>query len=278
MLEEKIDLHHMSLIGSGNQADVFYDGLDSVYKAFKSDVSYQTIAYEFEATKKASALRLPVPTIAGITTVNGKFALKMDLIEGESILSIIEKSPSTVFRLGELLANAHSEIHQKTVQDGLISQGVRLKGKILEKNLLSQEVKDKLLVLLLSLPTKSHLCHNDFHPGNLMQSMTHVVVLDWADADVGNPLADVARTYLLISLSRHSDASKVKQAMDKFFKFIICRQYIYHYRKNNTLDRNEFRAWLAVVAAARLSENFSGETEALKAIINNELKRHNRLR
>jgi len=278
MLEEKIDLHHMSLIGSGSQADVFYDGLDSVYKAFKSDVSYQTVAYELEATKKASALRLPVPTIAGITTVNGKLALKMNLIEGESILGIIEKSPSTVFRLGELLANAHSEIHQKTVQDGFISQGLRLKEKILEKDLLSQVVKDRLLALLLSLPTKSHLCHNDFHPGNLMQGTTNVVVLDWADADVGNPLADVARTYLLISLSRSSETSRVKQAMDKFFKFIICRQYIYHYRKNNGLDKNEFGAWLAVVAGARLSENYSGETEALKAIIDKELKRHDRLR
>jgi thiamine kinase-like enzyme len=45
----------------------------------------------------------------------------------------------------------------------------------------------------------SALCHYDFHPGNIILSPKGPVIIDWLNALVGNQLADVSRTFMLIS-------------------------------------------------------------------------------
>ena len=40
----------------------------------------------------------------------------------------------------------------------------------------------------------------DFHPKNLLGSLSHAKIIDWLDACQGDPAADVCRSYLLVSL------------------------------------------------------------------------------
>ncbi|MFC2013409.1 phosphotransferase family protein [Chloroflexota bacterium] len=53
-------------------------------------------------------------------------------------------------------------------------------------------VKEVVLEALEQLPDGSAVCHGDFHPRNIIISSRGPVIIDWANATQGNPLADVA--------------------------------------------------------------------------------------
>ena len=50
---------------------------------------------------------------------------------------------------------------------------------------------------LQSVPEKDCLLHLDFHPLNVMVCKGRYVVIDWINARIGNPVFDLARTYVL---------------------------------------------------------------------------------
>jgi aminoglycoside phosphotransferase (APT) family kinase protein len=58
---------------------------------------------------------------------------------------------------------------------------------------LSQETKSTILASLGELPNGNVICHGDFHPKNVLITTEGPVIIDWADATLGHPLADVDR-------------------------------------------------------------------------------------
>jgi len=93
------------------------------------------------------------------------------------------------------------------------------------------------------------MCHGDFHPGNVMLSDRGPMIIDWVDACRGNPLADVARTSILF-LGHINHASGQEKEAAKLFHDV----YLDRYFAGAKDGRTEYRRWLPVVAAARLSE------------------------
>ncbi len=62
-------------------------------------------------------------------------------------------------------------------------------------------VRQSVLTLLQTLPDTNQLCHNDFHPANILMDDQGPVIIDWMDAARADPLADVARTLILVQFA-----------------------------------------------------------------------------
>jgi thiamine kinase-like enzyme len=89
---------------------------------------------------------------------------------------------------------------------------------------------------LQSLPRGKALCHGDFNPTNvIITPKGDWRVIDWSHVRLGDPLADVARTYLLFWLSGRVAAAEKYMAL-------ACE----------TLKAkvSDVQKWLPVVAAA----------------------------
>ena len=106
-----------------------------------------------------------------------------------------------------------------------------------------------------------------------MRNANELVVLDWAEAYTGNPLSDVARTYLILT-SPHlpSSLSPFVAFFAKAIKNQICAAYLKEYFKITATSWEAIEAWLLPVAAGRLEENISDEKEWLLQIIDQKLK------
>ena len=89
------------------------------------------------------------------------------------------------------------------------------------------------------------------HPADLHSE----VVIDWVDATRGNPLADVARSTTIVLGARASGqiAHPLQRASARLFHAAYIRRY-FHRRPG---AEHEYRRWLPIVAAARLSESIS---------------------
>lgn len=74
---------------------------------------------------------------------------------------------------------------------------IQLEEKI-HKSELSQPLKEYALKLLTDIPVKTNLCHMDFHFLNIMFDNHSYYILDWVNAGLGNPVLDIARTYIIL--------------------------------------------------------------------------------
>jgi aminoglycoside phosphotransferase (APT) family kinase protein len=113
--------------------------------------------------------------------------LVMDRIDGVSMLDDIVGHPHRMRRHATLMADLHGWLHQLPVPDR--PAGASDGGPPLPElpNLFG--------------PGTS-LLHGDLHPGNILLTANGPVVIDWTNASVGPPGADVAVTWLLIAAAQ----------------------------------------------------------------------------
>ncbi len=84
----------------------------------------------------------------------------------------------------------------------------------------------------------------------------------------GNPLADVARTVLMLRIAAipanlpTSQRLPIERARGTFLNI-----YLRGYRQQHDFDQKDLDAWMPLVAAARLAEQIPGEEQALLAIV-----------
>ena len=109
----------------------------------------------------------------------------------------------------------------------------------------------------------------DFHPANLLITPQGLVIIDWLDATVGNPLADLARSTLLIQAAVKNGSLRQPwlRWSVQLFQWILVREYF----RLNPGGEKEFRRWLPLAAAARLSEHVPGEHDWLQTQVANSL-------
>jgi len=203
-----------TLIGHGNTAEVFTWGDKEILKLFRKEFPMQGIENEFLVSKEIQENGLPTPKVGDMVENEGRIGIIYERIFGGSMLEKICKKPWEIRKEAVQLAELHYRIHQCTIR-GIPKQKEALEWSIKKTDSLSDEKKQKVLYILKKLPDREVLCHGDFHPGNVIVASGKAVVLDWMTATCGNPLADIARTKLILK-----DAAFPPQ-MPSFIKFVL---------------------------------------------------------
>jgi Ser/Thr protein kinase RdoA (MazF antagonist) len=113
-------------------------------------------------------------------------------------------------------------------------------------------LRSKVLVALERMPGGNRLCHGDFHPDNILLTEQGEVIIDWMDASLGNPLADLARTTII---SQGAVATgQIPKGWQRTAMRLFHARYVRHYLALRPGGEAEYGRWLPLVAAARLSE------------------------
>jgi uncharacterized protein (TIGR02172 family) len=239
-------------IARGRTADV-YDWDDGhVLKLFHNWFELGDIEYEFRLARAVYASGVKSPNAVEIVQVEGRNGLIYERAAGESMLEMLQRKPWMLFAYARILAGLHVQMHGCTFSAEIPAQRDRLRYKIHHARALSDSLKESLLGALESLPEGKRVCHGDFHPANVLLSGDDATVIDWIDASRGTPLADVARTTLILR-----GAAETKQTTDIASKVLIKTfhaAYLKEYFRLHPNGRDEYRRWLPIVAGARLSE------------------------
>lgn len=90
-------------------------------------------------------------------------------------------------------------------------------------------------------PSRVTICHGDLHPSNVILTPDGPIVVDWFDASRGDPVADVARTLVLLDGTSET-ASRFRDA------------YLDAASAAFDIDAAVLARWRAVTAVARISE------------------------
>ena len=271
-----INSGHLEKVGAGRTATIFRYGQKQVVKLFKPTFPRKAIDEEFQIGLALNHCVLDIPQTYEIVDLNNDKGIILDYISGSPMLNNLAKKPWMVFIYSKLMARLHFQMHTTSISQNqsipLLKES--LSDKISRVSLLSQEEKELVLSHLSTLKNGSSICHGDFHPDNIIISKDRLVTVDWITATIGNPLADVARTWLLLTMGTlPENKTTVEIFLAKNLRDLFCHRYIREYQKLSNFVLREFEEWKLPVAAARLIENVSAfENEKLLGFIRTELK------
>ena len=236
----------------GRTAEIYAWQEGQVLKLFYDWFGLDNIEYEARIARTVHASGLPVPAVGEIICVNGRNGLVYQRVDGNSMWEMLSRKPWCGFRYARRMAELHAGMHARTIQADIPSQRQRLINKIHHMEAFPARLQSKLLAALETMPGGDRLCHGDFHPGNILMTAQGETIIDWIDASRGNPLADLARTTILALGA--AETSQIQNKSRKAFLRIFHAAYIRHYFKLRPGGEGEYRHWLPIIAAARLSE------------------------
>lgn len=238
-------------IARGNTAKIYYEDNKAI-KVFNDFLSHNESLKEASKQSYAYSCGLPVPKVLDVTVINGKQAIIMEYVKGETLGDLFLKNKEQI----ECYLNTSVEMQLKIhsiIPDGIEPMYDKLYRQIEAATIIGDKQKSFLLKKLESFTFEDRLCHGDFHLFNVLEADNQVVVIDWVDASAGDPHADVYRSHLLYSQ----------------FSPALAEAYIDLYCAKSGFKKTDIMKWAPVIAGARLSENVSSEnSERLIEIIN----------
>jgi len=201
----------------------------------------------------------------------GRHGILYERINGSTMLKRITSRPWRIAAYGRMMAQLHGRMHRS---DGtgkrLPEQNEQLAKAIRQSEDVLGGRAEAICAYMEKLPRGSAICHGDFHPDNILLQGPEEspAIIDWTDTYVGNPLADVARTSILLSSPFIPPGfPAVLIPALKIVKRVLNRTYLQTYfRLTDTAPKN-LDDWLLPVAAARLRENLPGERQWLLRFI-----------
>ncbi len=258
------------LIGQGRTAEIFAWSSGQVLKLYKAGYPAWLAEREAQCTRVAYQAGAPAPAVAGVVEVEGRPGIAMERIDGPSMFAQIQTKPWALLRFARRLAELQAAIH-RCAAPGLPPLRARLERRIQGLEELLPATKRALLGLLAGLPDGDRLCHGDLHPDNLILSPRGLVVIDWMDATRGHPLADAARTSLMLRQAALPPDTRAR-ALIEAARDLFWRLYLRHYCRLTYTRPADLLAWEAPVAAARLDEGITEEKERLARFVETALR------
>ncbi len=237
----------------GRTAEIYAWEPGWVVKLYFDWFEPEAVDYERRIASAISATGLPVPAVGETVSVAGRVGLLYERRDGTAMWSDLDQHPARLVSHARTLAELHAEMHARPMEADIPPLHRKLEHKLKSAKPLPETLRTAALKALETLPEGDRLCHGDFHPGNILLSQPDPVIIDWIDSSIGNPLADVARTTILALGAANTNPSKAAWLGISATHALYLRRY-FQLRPGG---RDEYRRWLPIVAAARLSEGIT---------------------
>ncbi|MBQ3038174.1 MAG: phosphotransferase [Clostridia bacterium] len=220
---------------------------DAVVKVFDSSYSKADVLNEALNQARIEETGINMPKIREVLTIDGKWAIVSDFIEGKTMAQLMEENPDKYDEYLDKFVDLQLDIHNRKAP--LLNKlKDKMHRKISEADL-DATTKYELNTRLESMPKHNKVCHGDFNPANIIISPDGTpYVLDWAHATQGNASADVARTYLLFCLKGDE---------------MIAKKYLDIFCKKSDTARQYVQKWMPIVAASQSVKGKPEEREFL---------------
>lgn len=240
-----------NIIATRKNKKVYRDG-DTCIKVFDADFSKVDVLNEALNQARVESIGLNVPRIKEVCTIDGKWAIVSEYIEGETLASLMEKHPEKFDEYLEFFVDLQIEMHSKTCP--MLN---KLKDKMSDKidsTTLDATTRYELHTRLDSLPKHKKVCHGDFNPSNIIITKEGTpYIIDWSHATQGNASADVARTYLLFMLEGNKEKAE---------------KYLNLFCKKSDTAKQYVQKWMPIVAASQSVKGNEAEREFLLSWVN----------
>ena len=220
---------------------------NTVLKIFGPSYKVSLILNEAMNEARAAETGLPVAKVIEVMKLRDHWCIRREWVEGETLADVMAKDRKNLVKYLREFVAIQCEIFKKT-SDRMGNLADKL-DKQISASPLPKETRYDLHMKLQSFPRGKALCHGDFNPTNVIITPSgEWRVIDWSHVRLGDPLADVARSYLLFWLIGHVAAAEKYLAL-------ACEAL--------KAKLPDVQKWLPVVAAAESAKAQSAKNHEL---------------
>lgn len=225
-----------NIIAKRKDKVVYRDG-DKLIKLFDESYSKSNILNEAINQARVAETGLNIPRFREVTVIDGKSAIVMDYIEGDTLADLMREHPAQWEGLLDKFVAIQRDVHAR--KHLLLTKYIdKLKRKILSSSL-DASTRYDLSMRLDDMPRHTHICHGDFLPSNVILARDGTpFIVDWSHASQGNATADVTKSYLLFRLLGAED---------------FAEEYLSRFLRLSGVGQEYVREWIPLIAAAQLS-------------------------
>jgi uncharacterized protein (TIGR02172 family) len=253
------------LIGQGRTAEIYAWHDDQALKLYHAGWEASWVEHEAHISRLVAATGLPVPAVSGVIEVDGRQGIPFERIVGPTLVQRFAAQPWTLMRSVRTFTDLHIAMHAQVLPD-LPSQRQRLSQLIQKVDAVPTAVRQAALDQLDRLPEGNALCHGDFHPENVLMTRAGPIIIDWGSASSGHPLADVARSALLLQVGE-LPSSQMNRWMLASARALVRKAYVRRYLRLWPAGAEELAMWRLPIAIARLGEGIAEEQGRLLTLI-----------
>lgn len=244
---------NLEKIISTRAAKTIYHAGDNAIKVFDKQYSKADILNEALNQARIEENNLNIPKIKEITSIDGKWAIVLEFIEGKTLAQLMQENKDKYDEYLEMFVNLQIKVH--SMESPLLNN---LKDKMhrkISETKLNETIRYDLHTRLESMPNHNKICHGDFNPSNIIisESNGEPYIIDWSHATQGNAFADAAITYLCFWLAGDIEGA------DKYLG-LFCRK--------NNINKQEVQKWLPIAAASQSVKGNLQEKELLLSWVN----------
>jgi uncharacterized protein (TIGR02172 family) len=256
------------LIGQGRTAEIYAWGDGQALKLYHAGWPASWVEHEAQVSRAVAVTGLPVPAVGATLELDGRYGLLFERIVGSSLVRQFSAKPWTLARALRAFTDLHLAMHRCVVL-GIPAQREQLARLIHEASPLPEGIREAALERFDRLPDSDALCHGDYHPDNVLMTLNGPIIIDWGSASKGHPLADVARTELLLQVGELPTPQSMGWLLTSARAFVR-RTYVRRYLRLRPASAGELAAWRLPIAVARLGEGIAGERDKLLRLIEAE--------
>ena len=147
---------------------IIYREGDKVVKLFDEHYSKSDILNESLNQARVEETGLNIPKLLEVTKIDGKWAIILEHIDGETLEELMKKHPEKEDEYLNMFVDLQIEVHSKKAP--LLNKLKDKMNRKIEETTLNATTRYELHTRLDSMPKHTKVCHGDFNPSNIIIS------------------------------------------------------------------------------------------------------------
>ena len=230
---------------------IFRDG-NKLVKEFDENYAKDDVLNEALTQARVENIGINVPKVLEVKTIDGKWAIVSEFIEGKTLAQLMEENPAKKDEYLEMFVDLQMKVH--AAKCPLLNKLKDKMNRKINETDLDATTRYELHTRLEGMPKHNKVCHGDFNPSNIIvKDDGTAYIIDWAHVTQGNASADVARTYLLFNLSGDKE---------------MAEKYLNLFCKKSDTAKQYIQKWLPIVAASQSVKGKKEERDFLLSWVN----------
>jgi Ser/Thr protein kinase RdoA (MazF antagonist) len=158
-------------IGEGAFSEAYAWAPGQILKLFKAGVSHLLGRHEVRMIRAVRAAGVPVPEVFGELTLDGRFGIVMQRLDGPTLWHLSRTGAVTFEQAGAIVAALAMSIHKTPPPPEVPSMRDYMEGELgFDDGKLPKHITTDILALIDRLPPGDGLCHCDLSPGNVIMT------------------------------------------------------------------------------------------------------------